>query len=259
MPTSSTALTASGAERRPCSPVDSRAWRTMFSTTTMASSTRMPIEKIEGEQRDAVERVAVEVEDEQRQRQRHRDGHQHDGGLAAAEREPDQDADRDDREEHVPEQFVRLVRGGLAVVARDGHLRGRRARRRRGRCRAWREIRRVRSMALTPLRFAIEIVTAGYVRPSGVWWATYDVGSRVLVADGGDVAQPHRSPAPRVDDDAFEARDAVDPGAGLDDLAAAAARRSRRRAGAGWRPGWRAARRAGRCRTTRGGPGRSRR
>ncbi len=39
------------------------------------------------------------------------------------------------------------------------------------------EIRRVRSMALTPLRFAIEIVTAGNVRPSRVWWATYDVGS----------------------------------------------------------------------------------
>ena len=34
-------------DTRPCdSPAPSRAWRTTFSTTTIASSTRMPIEKI---------------------------------------------------------------------------------------------------------------------------------------------------------------------------------------------------------------------
>ncbi len=43
LPTSATARTATAAG---FSPGDSRQWRTMFSTTTMASSTRMPIEKI---------------------------------------------------------------------------------------------------------------------------------------------------------------------------------------------------------------------
>ncbi len=45
LPTSSTALTIS-ALNVPVSPVDSRAWRTTFSTTTIASSTRIPMEKI---------------------------------------------------------------------------------------------------------------------------------------------------------------------------------------------------------------------
>ena len=44
LPTSSTARMAMSSidSRTP----DNRAWRTMFSTTTMASSTRMPMEKI---------------------------------------------------------------------------------------------------------------------------------------------------------------------------------------------------------------------
>ena len=45
LPTSSTARTAIAVNGR-CSPVVIRACRTMFSTTTIASSTRMPIEKM---------------------------------------------------------------------------------------------------------------------------------------------------------------------------------------------------------------------
>ncbi len=45
LPTSSTASTATCASGRPRFS-GSRKWRTMFSTTTMASSTRMPIENI---------------------------------------------------------------------------------------------------------------------------------------------------------------------------------------------------------------------
>ena len=45
LPTSSTASTATSASERPRFS-GSRKWRTMFSTTTMASSTRMPMEKI---------------------------------------------------------------------------------------------------------------------------------------------------------------------------------------------------------------------
>ena len=43
LPTSSTASTATRAKGRP---FFSRWWRSMFSTTTIASSTRMPMEKI---------------------------------------------------------------------------------------------------------------------------------------------------------------------------------------------------------------------
>ncbi len=39
--------------------------------------------------------------------------------LAPAERQPDEHGDRDDGDEHVPEELVRLVRRRLAVVARD--------------------------------------------------------------------------------------------------------------------------------------------
>ena len=45
LPTSSTASTATSLKARPWF-AGRRAWRTMFSTTTIASSTRMPIEKI---------------------------------------------------------------------------------------------------------------------------------------------------------------------------------------------------------------------
>ena len=45
LPTSSTASTATAVSGRPLFS-GSRKWRTMFSTTTIASSTRMPMEKI---------------------------------------------------------------------------------------------------------------------------------------------------------------------------------------------------------------------
>ena len=112
----------------------------------------------EREERDPVERVPVDPEDEQRERERDRDGHEHHGRLAAAQREPDEHRDRHDRDQHVPEQLVRLVGRGLAVVARDRHL----------------EVGRQQDaayhpellfdasgQALTPLRLAMATVTAG--------------------------------------------------------------------------------------------------
>ena len=72
------------------------------------------------EERDAVEREAVEVEDQQRERERGRDGERDDGRFAPAEREQDEQRHADDGDAHVQEQFVGFLRGGLAVVARDG-------------------------------------------------------------------------------------------------------------------------------------------
>jgi hypothetical protein len=76
----------------------------------------------EGEERDAVQRVAVQVEHEQRQRERHRNGDQDHERLAPAKGQPDEHGDGDDRDKHVPQELVRLVRRGLAVVARDRDL-----------------------------------------------------------------------------------------------------------------------------------------
>ena len=45
-----------------------------------------------------------------------------DARLADAQRQGDQDGDREDRQEHVEEQFVRFLLRGLAVVARDRDL-----------------------------------------------------------------------------------------------------------------------------------------
>ena len=73
-------------------------------------------------QGDAVQRVAVEIEHEERQCQRDRNGGEHDERLPPAKHKPDQQRHRDDGEEHVPEQLVRLLRGGLTVVAGDGHV-----------------------------------------------------------------------------------------------------------------------------------------
>ncbi len=76
----------------------------------------------EREQRDAVQRVAVQVEHEQRQRERDGDGHHHDERLAPAERDPDEDRHRHDRDAHVIQEFVALLRGSFAVVAGDLHV-----------------------------------------------------------------------------------------------------------------------------------------
>ena len=78
------------------------------------------------EERDAVQGVAIEIEHEQRERERDRNRDQHDGRLAPAEDQPDQRRDREDGEQHVPQQFVALVGGGLAIVAGDGEMHVRR-------------------------------------------------------------------------------------------------------------------------------------
>ena len=94
----------------------------MFSTTTMASSTRMPIEKISANrltrlsvkpQAQLANSVAVKVRitagaDDDR--------------LAPAEREADQQDHRTGRERQLLDQLVGLLGGGFAIVARDAHL-----------------------------------------------------------------------------------------------------------------------------------------
>ena len=71
------------------------------------------------EERDAVQGVAIEIEHEERERERDRNRDQHDGRLAPAEGQPDQRRDREDGEQHVPQQFVALVGGGLTIVTGD--------------------------------------------------------------------------------------------------------------------------------------------
>jgi hypothetical protein len=73
----------------------------------------------EREERDAVQREAVEVKNEQRERQRGRNGDRDDAALPPAEREPDEDRHAENGDAHVQQQLVGFLRRGLAVVARD--------------------------------------------------------------------------------------------------------------------------------------------
>ena len=73
------------------------------------------------EERDPVERVAVEVEDEQREAERHRDREHDDQRLAPAEEEQDEHGHAEDGDAHVQEQLVRFLARGGAVVAGDRH------------------------------------------------------------------------------------------------------------------------------------------
>ena len=121
LPTSSTASTAISESRRP------RFWRQAeMSYDVLHHDNRVVDQDADGEdqreQRDAVQGVAEEVEDEQGERQRYRNGDQHHARFAPAERERDQQRDRKRRQQQVLQQFVGLVLGGLAVVARDGDI-----------------------------------------------------------------------------------------------------------------------------------------
>ncbi len=120
LPTSLTASTATSRMERPSFSGRSRC-RTMFSTTTMASSTRMPMLKISA---NSVMRFSVkpyEVKHEEREREGGGDGDGDHEGLAPAEREQDQQRHAQHREPHVEEQFVGFLGRRLAVVARDAH------------------------------------------------------------------------------------------------------------------------------------------
>ena len=66
--------------------------------------------------------------------------------------------------QHVEEQLVRFLRGGLAVVARDRDLDVARESACRAASRSSRSTARATSMAFVPLRLATEIVTAGDAR-----------------------------------------------------------------------------------------------
>ena len=55
----------------------------------------------EREERDAIQREAVEVKNEQRKRQRGRNGHRDDAALPPAKREPDEDRNAENGDAHV--------------------------------------------------------------------------------------------------------------------------------------------------------------
>jgi hypothetical protein len=57
--------------------------------------------KDQGEERDAVQRVAVQVEHGEREGERDRDGQEHDQRLAYSQRDRDQEAHGDYRDQHV--------------------------------------------------------------------------------------------------------------------------------------------------------------
>jgi hypothetical protein len=95
----------------------------MFSTTTIASSTRMPIEKISANsERHPVQREAPGPGGEQRggEREDHRDAD--DRRLAPAQRDEDQRHHRSGGEQQFLDQRRRLLAGGRAVVAGEVDL-----------------------------------------------------------------------------------------------------------------------------------------
>ena len=74
------------------------------------------------EERDAVQRVAVEVKHQQRQRERGGNGDGDDERFAPAQRQQDQQRHAEHGDAHVPEQFVGFLLRRQAVIPRDGHL-----------------------------------------------------------------------------------------------------------------------------------------
>ena len=76
----------------------------------------------EREQADAVDGVAHQVGGKQREQNRGRNDDERDQRLAPADGEGDEHDDRDGRQPEMEQQLVRLVVGGLAVVARHRHV-----------------------------------------------------------------------------------------------------------------------------------------
>ena len=228
-------------------------WRWMFSTTTIASSTRMPIAKISANSDTRLMREAPCPRGEQRQRQREHDGGADHDGLAPAQREQHQQHHRGGGEDQLLDQLLRLVGGGLAVVARDR----RRARRRGSACRAAApaaQMAAVTSTALLPGFLAMASVTAGAVpatstplrRARGAMPNDVLLG---LVGAVGDLApRPAGRPAGRRGrrpPAARHRRASARNVAGLHGSTLRRRSRARRRAAPRWRP---AARRAARDR-----------
>jgi hypothetical protein len=92
-----------------------------FPRRTIASSTRMADREDQREQRDAIERVAIQIEHEQR--------HASVTGIAIRRRPlPGVRArarsapTRTTLPEHVPQQLVAFLRSGLAVIARQRQM-----------------------------------------------------------------------------------------------------------------------------------------
>ncbi len=76
----------------------------------------------EREQADPVDGVAHQVGGEQREQDRGRNHHQGDHRLAPPDRHRDEADDRHGREAEMQQQLVRLLVGGLAIVAADGDV-----------------------------------------------------------------------------------------------------------------------------------------
>ena len=78
--------------------------------------------KNQREERDAIQREAVEIKNEQRQCECCGNRQQHDDGFAPAQHEQDQKRHAYHREQHVPEQFVGFILSRQTIVPRDGDL-----------------------------------------------------------------------------------------------------------------------------------------
>ena len=82
--------------------------------------------KDQGEQSHPVQRVPEDIEDRKREGQSDRHSKQNYARLPPAKGKRDQQGDRECRDEQVLKQFVRLVLGSLAVVARNRNIQVRR-------------------------------------------------------------------------------------------------------------------------------------
>ncbi len=188
----------------------------------------------EGEERDAVERVAENVENEEGERERDRHGQQHDTRLPPAEGDRHQQGDRQRRDRHVLQELVGLLGRRLAVVARDGRVD---ARREEARAEAVElAVDRVHDrdrVCAPPLAHG---QGDGRKLSGASRLAVRHVGDRLLgtVDDARDVGQANRPAAALCHDDGLELRGAAHEAARLDeDLPAAGDDRARGRAPVG--------------------------
>ena len=78
--------------------------------------------KNQREERDAVQREAVQIKHQQRQRERGRNGDGHDERFTPAQRQQNQQGHAHYGDEHVPEQLIGFLLRRQAVISRDGHL-----------------------------------------------------------------------------------------------------------------------------------------
>ena len=120
LPTSSTASTATSTGR----PAD---WRhAPVPHDVLDHHDRVVHQNADGEdqreERNPVERVAVEKEHQQRQREGHGNRDKHDQRFPDPKREGDEDTEPNHGNQHVVKQFVGFFRRRIAVVSRDREI-----------------------------------------------------------------------------------------------------------------------------------------